>query len=167
MLQLVRVGPADAAGWSVRTADRALAPGSYPRPASLSALAAATARRLHAQHRSSVQVGYDTSLFSGPDLGPGWPPSYISTGNVTAITALEVDQGRLTPDGQPQDANDPGNFRPRSLTPAADAAAAFASYLSRTASPCRARPSPLPRGPVRPPSPAWPRRRWRRSCSGC
>jgi serine-type D-Ala-D-Ala carboxypeptidase/endopeptidase (penicillin-binding protein 4) len=106
-------------------------PGSYPRPASLSALAAATARRLRAQHRSSVRVGYDTSLFSGPDLGPGWPPSYISTGNVTAITALEVDQGRLTPDGRPQDANDPGNFRPRSLTPAADAAQAFASSLSR------------------------------------
>ena len=58
-----------------------------------------------------------------PALRPGWPPSYITTGNVTPITALEVDQGRLTPAGKPQDADDPGNFRPRSLTPAGDAAA--------------------------------------------
>ena len=31
------------------------------------------------------------------DWRPGWTPSYISTGNVTPITSLEVDQGRLTP----------------------------------------------------------------------
>ena len=42
--------------------------------------------RLHAQHLHAVQLGYDTSLFSGPDLGPGWPPSYISTGNVTVTS---------------------------------------------------------------------------------
>jgi D-alanyl-D-alanine carboxypeptidase/D-alanyl-D-alanine-endopeptidase (penicillin-binding protein 4) len=104
---------------------------SYPRPASLSALAAATARKLLAQHRKSVSVGYDTSLYTGPDLGPGWPVSYISTGNVTAITSLEADQGRLTPAGQPQDIDDPANFAPRSLSPAGDAATAFASFLSQ------------------------------------
>ncbi len=43
-------------------------------------------------------------------------PSYISTGNVTPITSLEVDQGRLTVSGTPQDADDPDNFRPRSYT---------------------------------------------------
>ena len=55
--------------------------------------------------------------------------AYITTGNVTAITALEVDQGRLTASGAPEDADDPGNFRPRSTDPAAQAAGAFAAFL--------------------------------------
>jgi len=41
-----------------------------------------------------------------------------------------VDQGRLTLGGAPQDADDPGNFRPRSTDPAGQAAQAFAAYLS-------------------------------------
>ena len=103
----------------------------YPHPATLQALAAATARALAAQHRTAVQIGYDTSLYSGPGLAPGWTMSYVTTGNVTPITSLEVNQGRLLPDGLPEDADDPGNLRPRSLTPAADAAAAFARFLAR------------------------------------
>jgi D-alanyl-D-alanine carboxypeptidase/D-alanyl-D-alanine-endopeptidase (penicillin-binding protein 4) len=55
--------------------------------------------------------------------------AYITTGNVTAITALEVDQGRLTKSGAPQDTDDPGNFRARSLDPAGQAADAFAAFL--------------------------------------
>ncbi|HEV2450393.1 MAG TPA: D-alanyl-D-alanine carboxypeptidase/D-alanyl-D-alanine-endopeptidase [Streptosporangiaceae bacterium] len=105
--------------------------GGYPRPATLQALAAGTARALKAQHRTTIRLGYDTSLFSGPGLAPGWSPSYVSTGNVTSITSLEVDQGRLLPDGLPQDADVPGNLRPRSLSPAADAAAAFGRFLGR------------------------------------
>jgi serine-type D-Ala-D-Ala carboxypeptidase/endopeptidase (penicillin-binding protein 4) len=101
----------------------------YPQPATLGSLAAATAKALHARGRSSVRLGYDTSLFSGPPLAPGWPMAYITTGNVTAITALEVDQGRLTKSGAPQDADDPGNFRARSLDPAGQAADAFAAFL--------------------------------------
>jgi len=101
----------------------------YPQPATLKQLAAATARALRAQGRRSVRVSYDTSLYSGPPLAPGWPEAYITTGNVTAITPLEVDQGRLTPGGAPQDADDPGNFRPRSADPAAQAASAFAAFL--------------------------------------
>jgi serine-type D-Ala-D-Ala carboxypeptidase/endopeptidase (penicillin-binding protein 4) len=102
----------------------------YPRPATLDALAAATARTLRAQGRRTVRLGYDTSLYSGPALAPGWPMSYVTTGNVTAITPLEVDQGRLTLGGAPQDADDPGNFRPRSADPAGQAASAFAAFLS-------------------------------------
>ena len=103
--------------------------GDYPQPATLRSLAAATARALHARGVSSVRLGYDASLFTGPPLAPGWPMAYISTGNVTAITALEVDQGRLTRSGAPQDADDPGNFRPRSADPAAQAGGAFAAFL--------------------------------------
>ena len=101
----------------------------YPRPATLASLAAATAKALRARGTRRVRLSYDTALFSGPDLAPGWPASYISTGNVSPIQSLEADQGRLTASGAPQDADDPQNFRPRSLTPAADAASAFARFL--------------------------------------
>ncbi len=103
----------------------------YPQPATLASLAAATASALRARHVARVRLSYDTSLYSGPGLAPGWPASYVSTGNVTPIQSLEVDQGRLTASGAPQDADDPQNFRPRTLTPAADAARAFAAFLAR------------------------------------
>jgi serine-type D-Ala-D-Ala carboxypeptidase/endopeptidase (penicillin-binding protein 4) len=103
----------------------------YPQPATLAALAASTARWLSAHHVRTVRLAYDASLFTGPSLAPGWTPGYISTGNVTPITALEVDQGRLTRSGAPQDADDPNNFRPRSYAPASEAATAFAGRLRR------------------------------------
>jgi D-alanyl-D-alanine carboxypeptidase/D-alanyl-D-alanine-endopeptidase (penicillin-binding protein 4) len=103
----------------------------YPQPATLASLAAATARALRARGQRRVRLGFDTSLFAGRPLAPGWPASYVTTGNVTAITPLEVDQGRLTASGMPQDADDPGNFLPRSSDPAAAAATAFATLLDR------------------------------------
>ena len=102
----------------------------YPAPATLANLAAATARALKAQRRRTVSVGYDASLFTGPPLAPGWPESYVSTGNVTPIVALEVDQGRLTAAGTPEDSDDPYNLRPRATDPAAMAAASFARLLA-------------------------------------
>jgi serine-type D-Ala-D-Ala carboxypeptidase/endopeptidase (penicillin-binding protein 4) len=101
----------------------------YPAPATLANLAAATARALKAQRRTTVSVGYDASLFTGPLLAPGWPESYVSTGNVTPIVSLEVDQGRLTAAGAPEDSDDPYNLRPRATDPAATAAASFAALL--------------------------------------
>lgn len=101
----------------------------YPQPATLLALAKSTAAALRARGRSSVQLGYDTSLYTGPDLGPGWPESYVTTGNVSIITSLEVDQGRLTASGAPQDA-DVADSLPRSPDPAYQAATAFAGFLS-------------------------------------
>ena len=103
----------------------------YPQPATLESLAASTAHWLRAHGERRVRLGYDTSLFTGPQTAPGWSPSYISTGNVTPIASLEVDQGRLTPAGTPQDADDPNNFRPRSYAPATGATSAFASLLRR------------------------------------
>jgi D-alanyl-D-alanine carboxypeptidase/D-alanyl-D-alanine-endopeptidase (penicillin-binding protein 4) len=109
---------------------KAFPAGDYPQPATLAALAAATARTLKAEHQSKVSLGYDTSLYTGPPLAPGWPESYVSTGNVTPITSLEVDQGRLSPAGTPEDSDDPYNLRPRSTEPAAMAAASFAALLT-------------------------------------
>jgi serine-type D-Ala-D-Ala carboxypeptidase/endopeptidase (penicillin-binding protein 4) len=103
---------------------------SYPQPATLASLAAATARALRARGVRSVQLSYDTSLYTGPGMAQGWPDSYVTTGNVTPIESLEVDQGRLTASGAPEDSDDPGNFRPRTFTPAPQAAQAFAAFLS-------------------------------------
>jgi D-alanyl-D-alanine carboxypeptidase/D-alanyl-D-alanine-endopeptidase (penicillin-binding protein 4) len=77
-----------------------------------------------------VTIGYDTSLFTGPGMAPGWTARYVATGNVTPISALEVDQGRLTPGGAPEDADDPSNSRPRTTVPGPDAARAFAAFLA-------------------------------------
>jgi D-alanyl-D-alanine carboxypeptidase/D-alanyl-D-alanine-endopeptidase (penicillin-binding protein 4) len=102
----------------------------YPQPATLASLAAATARVLKSEGRTSVSVGYDTSLFIGPALASGWPSNYITTGNVTPIVSLEVDQGRLTTPGTPEDSDDPYNLRPRMSDPAGQAAASFAALLA-------------------------------------
>jgi D-alanyl-D-alanine carboxypeptidase/D-alanyl-D-alanine-endopeptidase (penicillin-binding protein 4) len=102
----------------------------YPQPATLASLAAKTARALKSQGRTTVSVGYDTSLYTGPGMAPGWPESYISTGNVTPIVSLEVDQGRLTTAGTPEDADDPYNLGPRTTDPAGMAAASFTALLA-------------------------------------
>jgi serine-type D-Ala-D-Ala carboxypeptidase/endopeptidase (penicillin-binding protein 4) len=102
----------------------------YPQPATLASLAAGTARALKAEGRRTVRVGYDTSLYTGPDLAPGWPGTYVTTGDVTPISALEVDQGRLTTAGAPEDSDDPYNLRARTTDPAGMAAAAFAALLA-------------------------------------
>jgi serine-type D-Ala-D-Ala carboxypeptidase/endopeptidase (penicillin-binding protein 4) len=102
----------------------------YPQPATLASLAAETARALRASGVRAVHLRYDTSLFTGPGLGAGWAPDDVQSGNVTAIVPLEVDQGRLTPSGAPQDADVSGNFRPRSTAPAASAAQDFAALLA-------------------------------------
>jgi len=103
----------------------------YPRPATLAQLATGTARALKAQGRHSVRLGYDTALFSGPDMAQGWTDSLISTGNVTPVVALEADQGRLTPGGALEDSDDPVNFRPRTTDPVGMTVAAFAALLAR------------------------------------
>ena len=103
----------------------------YPQPATLAGLAVATAGQLKAEHRTTISLGYDTSLYSGPGLAPGWPQSYVSTGDVTPISSLEVDQGRLDRSGNPEDSDDPYNLRPRSEDPAGVAADAFADLLRR------------------------------------
>jgi len=103
----------------------------YPRPATLAQLAAGTARALKARGNRSVRLGYDTALFSGPDMAQGWTDSLISTGNVTPIVSLEADQGRLTPGGALEDSDDAVNFRPRTEDPAGLTVAAFAALLAK------------------------------------
>ena len=86
-------------------------------------------------------------------MAPGWPRSYVTTGNVTPISSLEVDQGRLTASGAPQDADDPGNTMPRTFSPAPEAASAFAAFLA--ADGIRRARRPGPAGRARPARPRW------------
>lgn len=126
----------------------------YPQPASLVALAAQTAHALRARGISSVRLSYDNTLFTGPTLALGWPgfgspDNYISSGNVAPITGLEVDQGRLTSAGRPQDADVSTNLLPRSVTPGLEAATAFARFLRKDGitvgnTPAQVRPGPGP-----------------------
>jgi D-alanyl-D-alanine carboxypeptidase/D-alanyl-D-alanine-endopeptidase (penicillin-binding protein 4) len=96
--------------------DRAPAPGAAP-DASLQALARRTAARLIDAGVTRVRVGYDASLFSGPDVSPHWPAGYLRDQVVSRITALWADEGVAADRSRRVD------------DPAATAAADFASYL--------------------------------------
>ena len=83
--------------------------------AQLTRLAAQTARAVKATGRSSVRLGYDTSLFSGPAASPNWEASYVRDKIVSPITALWVARG--------------SEGGVRVADPAASAAASFAGLL--------------------------------------
>lgn len=61
--------------------------------ADLTTLAARTAAALKKSGRTKVSLGYDASLFSGPDVSPAWLDSYLTENIVTPISALWADQG--------------------------------------------------------------------------
>lgn len=67
---------------------------------------------------TSVQV--DTSLFSGPDMAPGWDPADIAGGDISPIQSVMLDAGRIQPTTMESR---------RSPTPALDAGRALAVAL--------------------------------------
>jgi D-alanyl-D-alanine carboxypeptidase/D-alanyl-D-alanine-endopeptidase (penicillin-binding protein 4) len=85
--------------------------------ATLTDLADATAAALAGE--SSVQLGYDASLFGAPYVSPDWSPADIASGAVGPVTALMVDGGRISI-----------GIDLREDDPAAAAARAFAALLS-------------------------------------
>jgi D-alanyl-D-alanine carboxypeptidase/D-alanyl-D-alanine-endopeptidase (penicillin-binding protein 4) len=87
---------------------------SAAKPASLQALANATAAALTAAGVKRVQLGYDTSLFSGPGFNPAWKDKWHSW--VARVSPLLIGSGRFN-----KWQADPG--------PARTAAAAFAKRL--------------------------------------
>ena len=66
---------------------------SAARPASLQSLAAATATALAAASVKRVQLGYDTSLFTGPDFHSAWKDKWRSW--VARVSPLVIGQGRF------------------------------------------------------------------------
>jgi serine-type D-Ala-D-Ala carboxypeptidase/endopeptidase (penicillin-binding protein 4) len=104
---------------------------AYPSRADIVTLAKATARSLKDLGRGRVRIGYDTSLFSGPDVSPDWRASYVPDDVVSPISPLWVDEGRER-QGNPARTDDP----------AFAAAAAFATVLERQGIVVRGRPQP-------------------------
>ena len=80
---------------------------AYPRPATLTDLAAQTASALKAQGVRRVRVDYDVSAYAGRTSGPGWKPNYFSEGDVAPVSALELDEGRVAPGSPTRVANPP------------------------------------------------------------
>jgi D-alanyl-D-alanine carboxypeptidase len=141
----VVAGPSDSGIVLVGGGDPTLAAGAppasdYPQPATLLELARQTAAALRARGRHSVSLSFDTSLYSGPGLALGWPLGYVSSGNVSIITPLEADQGRVTRGGGPAD-NEASDGH-RSGDPAALAAASFAGFLAADGIGVRGAPTP-------------------------
>jgi D-alanyl-D-alanine carboxypeptidase/D-alanyl-D-alanine-endopeptidase (penicillin-binding protein 4) len=85
----------------------------FPTPARLADLAA------QLKGRSVRRVLVDDTLFAGSALGPGWKPGYVTSGDVAPVSALEVDEGRLTSK----------KSQPRSLDPALEAGRQLAALL--------------------------------------
>lgn len=61
--------------------------------ADLTTLARRTAAALDRAGVSKVSLGYDSSLFTGPDASPAWEPSYVTENIATRVSALWADQG--------------------------------------------------------------------------
>ncbi|ADP78395.1 D-alanyl-D-alanine carboxypeptidase/D-alanyl-D-alanine endopeptidase [Pseudofrankia inefficax] len=108
--------------WLVGAGDPTLTAATGPAgyPASISAKLSELAAQVHAAGITSVSrlIG-DGTLYQGPATAPGWKDVYVSEGDVTPVSALEVDAGRPTP----------GAVGPRTGTPDAAAAGAFAAAL--------------------------------------
>ncbi|HSK33336.1 MAG TPA: D-alanyl-D-alanine carboxypeptidase/D-alanyl-D-alanine-endopeptidase [Propionicimonas sp.] len=66
---------------------------SAAKPASLQALAKATVTALTAAGVKKVQLGYDTSLFAGPDFSPTWKAKWRSW--VARVSPLLIGSGRF------------------------------------------------------------------------
>lgn len=116
---------------------------NYPQPATLAQLASRTAAALRTRGRHSVRLDYDISMYSGASYAPGWSDADRTSGNVTPIVSLEVDQGRLTPGGEPEDNDDGANYSPRTTDPAGMTVSAFATLLTEDGITVTGTPSPV------------------------
>lgn len=90
----------------------------YPQPATMADLARQSAAALGHSHR--VRLRLDVSNWTGPQSAPGWKPTYITEGDITPPSSLELDEGRINPRA-PESA--------RTKAPAAQAGAEFADLL--------------------------------------
>lgn len=95
----------------------------HPPFASLLDLARQTATALKASGVRRVRVDYDASAYQGSRSAAGWKPNYVPDGEVAPVTALTVDEGRVSP-------ADPSK-RTRVPDPPSAAVKVFARLLSR------------------------------------
>ncbi|WP_245667947.1 D-alanyl-D-alanine carboxypeptidase/D-alanyl-D-alanine endopeptidase [Actinomadura macra] len=95
----------------------------HPPYASLAELAKQTASALKSSGVMRVRVNYDASAYQGPSTAPSWKPNYLPDGELAPVSALTVDEGRVSPADPTRNA--------RVNDPPAAAATAFARLLSR------------------------------------
>jgi D-alanyl-D-alanine carboxypeptidase/D-alanyl-D-alanine-endopeptidase (penicillin-binding protein 4) len=102
----------------VRTSAPRYDPAPYPLPATLSDLAEQTAAALPAGQ--PVHLSVDATGWEGPKLAKGWSPDYVTEGDVTPPSPLELNGGRLR-----------ASFfdSPRTSDPVGQAGKAFAALL--------------------------------------
>jgi serine-type D-Ala-D-Ala carboxypeptidase/endopeptidase (penicillin-binding protein 4) len=91
----------------------------YPATASLAALATRTAAAVSAG--TPMRLRYDAGGWSGPVLARGWSTTYLTAGNVSRLSPLELDGGRLSA----------GQTAPRAADPGRQTAVAFRRALRR------------------------------------
>ena len=84
---------------------RSPAAGAFPQRASITDLARSTAAALAQAQDSSVRLGLRRSLFAGPAWNPAWPSVYGD--QVTPVSALWVDEGRVSGGSPGPRASDP------------------------------------------------------------
>lgn len=65
--------------------------------AGLGDLAAQTVAALRLAGITTVRLGFDDSLFTGPTVNPAWAPADVAAGFVAAVTPLEVHIGKVDP----------------------------------------------------------------------
>ena len=114
----------------------------YPVAGRVADLAAQVRTALGAVPVTRVLV--DDGLWTGPALGPGWRPGYVTGGDVAPVSALQVDGGRVAAD---RDA--------RSADPALAAGAALSAALGAPGLPVARGTAPagaLPLGAVQSPT---------------
>ena len=104
----------------------------YPATATLTDLAARTVAAVSSQ--TPMHLRYDAAGWSGPSLAQGWSSSYLTAGNVSRLSPLEVDEARLAP----------GATAPRAADSALQAAVAFGKALRRAGLDILGRPQPAP-----------------------
>ncbi|MGA4506383.1 D-alanyl-D-alanine carboxypeptidase/D-alanyl-D-alanine endopeptidase [Propionibacteriaceae bacterium G1746] len=94
---------------------------TMPGTATTQQLAVLTAAALKAEGVTSVTVGFDQTLFVGPEWAPTWPAGYVD--QVTRVRPLMVDGGRT------RGADGRITATARTTTPALSAATVFAAQL--------------------------------------
>ena len=114
--QVVLVG-----GGDIMLGDKAGDPSAVDGRAGLGDLAAQTAQALRDAGITTVRLGVDDSLFTGPALSPGWDASYMGSGYVAPVTALAVHVGRTDPSKE---------YSQRQGDPSLSAGQAFAARLA-------------------------------------
>lgn len=93
-------------------------PALYAQRANLADLAIGTATALKKSGTKAVSLGFDDSLFTGPDVSANWESSYVSGNIVTPVSALWADEGV-------------GSNGVRARDPGQSAAATFATLLRK------------------------------------